>query len=126
MAVPSRLSNQAFLIELEKLFGKQKEGGTVFLQQKRLIEPSSTAIPVTEDEVKEDNGNTYSLIFRATDGDSNKTTKAKISTIVGPKDLEAFWKKYLEIAKTGVSGLKKKDKKKQKGKKKSNTKGSSK
>ena len=72
--------------------------------------------------------NPLPLIVRATDG---KTTnkdmktknkdKVKLSTIVKPDDVEAFFTRYAEVCKQGMQSLKKRDRskrKKDKGKKK--------
>jgi signal recognition particle subunit SRP14 len=64
------------------------------------------------------------IIIRATSGKSreNKTGKIKLSTIVEANALEAFFARYAEVCKSGMSGLKKRDrskgKKKMKAKKK--------
>jgi signal recognition particle subunit SRP14 len=58
----------------------------------------------------------YSVLFRATDGDSDKKKKIKLSTVVAPQDLDNFWISYTEVVKTGMSGLRKKEKKKKKAK----------
>ncbi|KAL2000859.1 hypothetical protein VTN02DRAFT_2547 [Thermoascus thermophilus] len=44
------------------------------------------------------------------------TPKVKLSTIVAPEDLEAFYARYAEVCKAGMSGLKKRDRKKGKAK----------
>lgn len=56
----------------------------------------------------------FALLFRATNGDRDKTKKVKISTTVDSSELEEFWQKYTDVVKVGMSGLKKKDKKRQK------------
>jgi signal recognition particle subunit SRP14 len=64
------------------------------------------------------------IIIRATSGKSreNKAGKMKLSTIVEASALEAFFIRYAEVCKSGMSGLKKRDrskvKKKMKAKKK--------
>jgi signal recognition particle subunit SRP14 len=40
----------------------------------------------------------------------------KLSTIVAPEDIEAFYTRYAEVCKTGMTGLKKRDRKKGKAK----------
>jgi signal recognition particle subunit SRP14 len=55
---------------------------------------------------------TFPLLVRATDGD-----KFKISTVVSQEGLEDFFGKYGEICKSGMQGLKKRDRKKEKAKK---------
>ncbi len=64
------------------------------------------------------------IIIRATSGKSreNKVSKIKLSTIVEAGALEVFFIRYAEVCKSGMSGLKKRDrskvKKKMKAKKK--------
>jgi signal recognition particle subunit SRP14 len=64
------------------------------------------------------------IIIRAASGKSreNKAGKIKLSTIVQADALEAFFMRYAEVCKSGMSGLKKRDrskgKKKMKAKKK--------
>jgi len=68
--------------------------------------------------------NSLPIIIRATTGKSreNKSGKIKLSTIVEADALEAFFMRYAEVCKSGMSGLKKRDrskgKKKMKAKKK--------
>ena len=58
------------------------------------------------------------VLIRATNGKSGekKGGKIKISTIVQQRDLEGFFAKYAEVCKTGMSGLKKRDRGAQKAK----------
>ncbi len=58
------------------------------------------------------------VIVRATNGKSGVKIKDKIklSTIVQPDDVEAFYTRYAEVCKAGMSGLKKKDRKKKRAK----------
>lgn len=85
------------------------------LTQKPLIVPDSTTPP--------------SILIRATDGNTNapnpksdksgkitkdKSTKVKISTVVKPEELEAFFTRYAEVCKAGMAGLKKRDRSKRK------------
>ena len=68
------------------------------------------------------------LIVRATDGKTTQNDwkkknpdKVKISTIVQPEDIEAFFARYADVCKAGMQSLKKRDRskrKKDKGKKK--------
>lgn len=46
--------------------------------------------------------------------DREDIEKIKLSTVVKPDDLDAFYVRYAEACKTGMSGLKKRDKKKAK------------
>ena len=56
----------------------------------------------------------YPILIRITDGNSDKSKKVKVSTVVQPEELSKFWFKYANVVKSGISGLKKKDKKKKK------------
>lgn len=72
--------------------------------------------------------NPLPLIVRATDGESTKSDKKtknpdknKLSTIVQPDDIEAFFTRYADVCKAGMQSLRKRDRskrKKDKGKKK--------
>jgi signal recognition particle subunit SRP14 len=53
------------------------------------------------------------ILIRATNG-KHKDKKIKLSTIVEPDALEAFFVKYAEVCKLGMSGLKKRDRSKAK------------
>jgi signal recognition particle subunit SRP14 len=73
-----------------------------------------------------------SILIRATDGNTNapnpksaskdgkitknKSTKIKLSTIVNPDDIEAFYARYAEVCKAGMTGLKKRDRRGRKAK----------
>jgi signal recognition particle subunit SRP14 len=79
----------------------------------------------TSDQLREPHpSESLPIIIRATSGKSkeNKAGKVKLSTIVEAGALEAFFIKYAEVCKSGMSGLKKRDrskvKKKMKAKKK--------
>ncbi|KAF7587712.1 hypothetical protein BBP40_006847 [Aspergillus hancockii] len=116
------LGHEEFFSSLTDLLSKtsQKTRGSIFLTQKPLVDhttelTSSTLRP--------------SILIRATDGNTNapnpknskvekkKTvSKVKLSTIVAPEDIEAFYTRYAEICKAGMTGLKKRDRKKGKAK----------
>lgn len=72
------------------------------------------------------------VLIRATDGKTSnpkpksidaarkqkqKQPKQKLSTVVDQGDLEAFYARYAEVCKGGMTGLKKRDRKKLKAKK---------
>ena len=73
-----------------------------------------------------------SILIRATDGNTNapnpkpaskdgkitkdKSTKVKLSTVVKPDELEAFYTRYAEVCKAGMTGLKKRDRRGRKAK----------
>ncbi|KAJ5692420.1 hypothetical protein N7462_001843 [Penicillium macrosclerotiorum] len=114
------LSNDEFFSSLTGLLSKtsQKSQGSVFLSQKPLIDSVSSAPP--------------SILIRATDGNtgapnpkkdgkitkskSSKATKVKFSTVVNADELEAFYTRYADICKAGMTGLKKRDRSKRKAK----------
>lgn len=74
---------------------------------------STVSTSTLKDNLQDLNTNsTHSLLFRATDGNSNKNNKVKFTTVVSADDIENFWIKYTEVIKGGMTGLKKKDKKK--------------
>ncbi|KAH3661743.1 hypothetical protein OGAPHI_005921 [Ogataea philodendri] len=96
---------------MARLDREQKNGNkSIYITQKRLsynldqeIEgPSSTE------------SNNYNVLVRVTDGNKDKSKKIKLSTVVEPEKLDAFWNEYTNVLKAGLKGLKKKDKKKTK------------
>lgn len=56
------------------------------------------------------------LIIRATNGKSKekRANKVKLVTVVQPDRLEAFFGRYAEVCKVGMSGMKKRDRSKAK------------
>ena len=60
--------------------------------------------------------NPLPIIIRATNGKSKdkKAKKVKLSTVVESDALEAFFVRYAEVCKAGMSGLKKRDRSKAK------------
>lgn len=65
------------------------------------------------------------MLIRATNGKwkDEKKDKVKISTVVQPSELEGFYTRYAEVCKSGMSGLKKRDRSKRKKTKKGAAKG---
>ncbi|KAK0277799.1 hypothetical protein LTR35_009635 [Friedmanniomyces endolithicus] len=141
------LSNDDFFTQLASLIETthQKGHGSVYLTQKRLTfgssAPSSPTGKVPDDPLWDLHPpNPLPLIVRATDGKSHKldkeggatakggigrtknAEKVKLSTVVQPDDIEAFFTRYAEVCKGGMRGLRRRDrskrKKKDKGKKK--------
>ncbi|GAA5983088.1 hypothetical protein JCM11641_004908 [Rhodosporidiobolus odoratus] len=110
-----------FLERLAELFAKQKEKGSVFITQKRYtheatIGPSTSAGDGEEDvemsEQASGQEREWPLFLRATDGDSKKDTKVKISTIVQPADYDSFIQSYHALLRSTFStGLRPKRKK---------------
>ncbi|PRT54723.1 Signal recognition particle protein [Wickerhamiella sorbophila] len=106
VTMQKRLDNERFLSTLAVLLKTSSEQGSVYLEQKRLIKTGpDTVIDATDAP--------YPLLFRATDGAKTKAKRVKISTIVSPKDLDQFWQNYTDALKSGMAGLRRKDKKKQ-------------
>ncbi|OQE29967.1 hypothetical protein PENSTE_c002G09793 [Penicillium steckii] len=109
------LGNEEFFSSLTDLLAKttEKARGSVTLSQKPLIENVTNSQP--------------SILIRATDGNTSaprvkkdgkvvkgkasKATRVKFSTVVTADELEAFYTRYAEICKTGMTGLKKRDRK---------------
>lgn len=65
-------------------------------------------------EINSQNSKKYPILVRVTDGNKSKSSKVKLSTIVEPAQLDAFWNEYTNVLKAGFVGLKKKSKKKSK------------
>jgi signal recognition particle subunit SRP14 len=63
-------------------------------------------------------GKPLPLIIRATDGKGKKerSSKTKLSTVVNPDDLEAFYVRYADVCKAGMTALKPRDRSKKKAK----------
>ncbi|KAI3008572.1 hypothetical protein CBS147346_2635 [Aspergillus niger] len=120
--MPAHLGHEEFFTSLTTLLSttSQKTRGSVYLTQKPLLDSTNTQ-------------SQPSILIRATDGNTNapnpKTaeakkkvskataaSKVKISTVVSPDDLEAFYARYAEVCKAGMTGLKKRDRKKGKAK----------
>ncbi|KAJ5970820.1 uncharacterized protein N7479_000738 [Penicillium vulpinum] len=118
------LGHDEFFKSLAKLLSQTSEQvhGSVNLTQKPLIDvPGATTT-----------NSQPSILIRATDGNTNtpntremskesratykKGQKIKLSTIVSPDDIEAFYVRYAEVCKTGMTGLKKRDRRGRKAK----------
>lgn len=143
------LSSEEFFTQLASLIEKTQQNGhgSVFMTQKRSMHIKCVGLLLTlivtvtydtdaaptPEKVADDPlwdlhpPNPLPLIVRATDGKSQskdrvKTKeKVKISTVVQPDDIEAFFSRYAEVCKAGMQSLKKRDRskrKKDKGKKK--------
>ena len=109
------LTIEQFFSSLANLLSKtsDKARGSVFLSQKPVPQTDSQAAP--------------SIVVRATDGNTgapnpksagqtgkvtkSTSSKVKFSTIVSQDDLEAFYTRYADVCKAGMTGLKKRDRK---------------
>ncbi|CAG7946750.1 unnamed protein product [Penicillium nalgiovense] len=116
------LGQDEFFKSLGELLSKtsQQVQGSVYLTQKPLIDvPGATTA-----------NSQPSILIRATDGNTNtpnlkkegkdkvakKSQKIKLSTIVKPDEIEAFYVRYAEVCKAGMTGLKKRDRRGRKAK----------
>ncbi|KAI3319918.1 signal recognition particle, SRP9/SRP14 subunit [Xylariaceae sp. AK1471] len=117
------LSNDEFFAKLAELFDsrKGKDHGSIVLTQKRLSydQPLPEA---TDDTVLPDlhPPRPLPILIRATNSKGKEArkakTKIKLSTIVEPEALPAFFERYAEICKLGMGSLKPRDRSKRKGK----------
>ncbi|KAF2477942.1 signal recognition particle, SRP9/SRP14 subunit [Lindgomyces ingoldianus] len=127
------MSNDEFFAKLTNLFelNRKKGHGSVYLTQKRMTIPpdtdGSSPAKVLDDPLWDTHPeNPLPIIVRANNNKSSKqpgtdredVNKIKISTLVQPDQLDAFYVRYAEVCKAGMSGLKKRDKKKKKKEKK--------
>jgi len=119
------MSNDEFFAGLTKLISdtQAKGHGSVYLTQKRLTYDGSTPAPGKSagDGLQDLNPeNPLPVLVRATDGKSQgkdrtkNRQKVKLSTVVQPDDIEAFFARYAEVCKAGMQSLKKRDRSKRK------------
>ncbi|EGE02614.1 hypothetical protein TEQG_01649 [Trichophyton equinum CBS 127.97] len=99
------LPNDEFFSFLESLLVKQSASsrGSVFLTQKRLQSETTS-----KDVSQPTESNPPMILIRASNG-RHKDSKVKASTVVKPEEIEAFYRRYAEICKAGMVGLKKRD-----------------
>ena len=108
----------------------QKTRGSVYLTQTPVLNNNNNNSSSETQTATQ----TPSILIRASDGNTNapnpktqgdlkkqdkkkqKESKVKISTVVQPADLEAFYARYAEVCKAGMTGLKKRDRKLKKAK----------
>ncbi|KKY24208.1 putative signal recognition particle 14kd protein [Diplodia seriata] len=115
--------NEEFFARLKELFDarRTKDHGTVYLTQKRLTfdleSRASTPTKVADDPLWDTHPpNPLPIIVRATNGKSKdkRDRKVKLSTIVSPDGLEAFYARYADVCKGGMAALKPRDRSKRK------------
>ncbi|KAF1963280.1 signal recognition particle, SRP9/SRP14 subunit [Byssothecium circinans] len=136
--MPNHLSNDEFFTKLNNLFeyNRTKGHGTVYLTQKRMTFDTDLSPPsptkVADDPLWDTHPqNPLPILIRASNNKSDEKPgtdrrnidKIKFSTIVQSDQLDAFFARYAEACKVGMSGLKKRDKKKGKKDKKKKKKG---
>ncbi|KAI2634520.1 signal recognition particle 14kD protein [Xylaria nigripes] len=117
------LSNDEFFAKLIELFDsrKGKDHGSIVLTQKRLSYDQPLPEP-TNDSVIPDlhPPQPLPILIRATNAKGKSDRKAhqkiKLSTVVEPDALPAFFEKYAEVCKLGMAALKPRDRSKRKGK----------
>lgn len=112
------LTRTQFFTSLTSLLADttQKTRGSVYLTQKPLLhQQQQPAILIRATDGKTQNPNTP----KPKDGGAKQPAakKTKLSTVVSEEDLEAFYARYAEVCKGGMTGLKKRDRKKGKAKK---------
>jgi signal recognition particle subunit SRP14 len=121
-----------FFTQLSNLFehNRQKGHGTIYLTQKRLTH-NTFPPPPAETIANDPLWDTYHpeepvpILIRASNNKSSKrpgkdrpgcdrenTDKTRISTVVQPEQIDAFYVRYAEACRAGMGSLKKRDKKK--------------
>ncbi|KAI1428911.1 signal recognition particle 14kD protein [Xylaria sp. FL1777] len=123
------LSNDEFFAKLVELFdsAKGRDHGSIILTQKRLSYDQPLPEP-TDGAVSADQQPQHPLpiLIRATNGKGKEDRKAKkkikLSTVVSPDALPAFFERYAEICKQGMGSLKPRDRSRRKGKAKKKSK----
>ncbi|KAB5518754.1 signal recognition particle 14kD protein-domain-containing protein [Coniochaeta sp. 2T2.1] len=113
------LSHDEFFSKLTQLFGMHegKDHGEVFLTQKR-FSPSSPSSPLSDESSSP--LTPAPILIRATDGQGkeDRPSKVKLSTLVQPDEIDAFYARYAEICRAGMTTLKPRDRTKRKKNKK--------
>ncbi|KAL6923790.1 hypothetical protein ACHAP8_001171 [Fusarium lateritium] len=117
----SHMSHDEFFAKLGELFNHRKgsDHGSVYLSQKRLTYGQDIPKPSEEEPSPDINpGKPLPLIIKATNGKGkrDRSKKVKLSTVVKPEDLEAFYVRYADVCKAGMTALKPRDRSKKKAK----------
>ncbi|KAK3689996.1 signal recognition particle, SRP9/SRP14 subunit [Podospora appendiculata] len=117
------LTNEEFFTKLAGLFesGKDKDHGAIYLTQKRLSYDQDDALakPTAEDSFADLHPTKpLPVLIRASNnkGKKERGEKVKLSTVVEPADLEAFFGRYAEVCRAGMAALKPRDRTKRKAK----------
>ncbi|KAI0397509.1 signal recognition particle 14kD protein [Xylariaceae sp. FL0594] len=118
------LSNDEFFVKLGELFEsrKGKDHGSIVLTQKRLTYdqplPEASTDATTFSDLHP--SQPLPILIRATNSKGKEDRKAKekikLSTVVDPEALPAFFERYAEVCKAGMGSLKPRDRSKRKGK----------
>ncbi|KAL2109555.1 hypothetical protein VUR80DRAFT_2299 [Thermomyces stellatus] len=117
----SHLSHDEFFGKLADLFDSRKgtNHGTIYLVQKRLSYNQDIPKPSPDNPMPDlEPPQPLPIIIRATNGKSKekRDKKVKLSTVVNPGDLDAFYARYAEVCKAGMTALKPRDRSKKKAK----------
>ncbi|KAI1411491.1 signal recognition particle 14kD protein [Hypoxylon sp. FL1857] len=115
------LTNDEFFTKLTELFDqrKGKDHGSIILVQKRLSHdqplPEATSDTIFPDLHPP---KPMPVLIKATNarGKERRQDKIKLRTVVEPDSLPAFFEKYAEVCKSGMTTLKPRDRSKRKGK----------
>ncbi|KAI1804599.1 signal recognition particle, SRP9/SRP14 subunit [Daldinia bambusicola] len=115
------LSNDEFFVKLTELFNqkKGKDHGSIVLVQKRLSYDQPVPEPTSETVLPDLHPpQPMPVLIRATNakGKKRREDKIKLSTVVEPDALPAFFDRYAEVCKAGMATLKPRDRSKRKGK----------
>ncbi|RYP04057.1 hypothetical protein DL765_010321 [Monosporascus sp. GIB2] len=116
-----RLSNDEFFAKLVELFDdrKVKDHGSISLTQKRLSYNQSPP-EATSDTIFADlhPPRPMPVLIRATNSKAKdrRKEKIKVSTVVEAEALPAFFERYADVCKAGMTKLKPRDRSKRKGK----------
>ncbi|KAF2195474.1 signal recognition particle, SRP9/SRP14 subunit [Zopfia rhizophila CBS 207.26] len=128
------LSNDEFFTQLTNLFehNRTKGHGSVYLTQKRITHTADSDAPSPTKILDDPLWDTHPehplpILIRANNNKSSKREgtdrpgtdrddhdRIKFTTVVQPDQLDAFYVRYADVCKTGMSALKKRDKKKKK------------
>ncbi|KFA61360.1 hypothetical protein S40285_05862 [Stachybotrys chlorohalonatus IBT 40285] len=110
-----------FFAKLTQLFDHRKgsDHGLIYLSQKRLTYQQDLPSPTAQNAYPDlDPGKPLPLVIHATNGKSkrDRSDKVKLTTVVQPDDLEAFYVRYADVCKLGMTALKPRDRSKKKAK----------
>ncbi|EEH16958.2 hypothetical protein PABG_07045 [Paracoccidioides brasiliensis Pb03] len=116
MSNSPHVSNDEFFETLQSLLSKQsaQARGSIFLTQKRMPSASTNSTnstspsPSAADPSAPATLSLSPILIRATNG-KHKSSKAKVSTVVQPGDIEGFFGRYAEVCRAGMVGMKKRD-----------------
>lgn len=115
------MSHDEFFAKLGELFDhrKGKDHGAIYLVQKRVTYDQGIPVPSDENPVPDLHpSKPLPVLIRASNGKGSrgKPNKIKLSTVVQPDALEAFYARYADVCKAGMTALKPRDRSKNKAK----------